>query len=168
MRLTIDRTGITFRVDGGHFTSSLDIMLPSYMHTALNEVRSCLNRIAPRWRSLDIEGESATVTMSDGEMFKTPYIAIPKIKDLEFWMEREREWLLSPSEEERPWRTALSEGDLEETRRSIRGSSGSFDQALSEAERRLRECQQGERTYSPSDSEIGPLQRLSAALKAIW
>ena len=168
MRLTIDRTGINFRVDGGHFTSSLDIMLPSYMHTALNEVRSCLNKIAPRWRSLDLENKTAIVTDSNGVKTKISYRMVPKKKDLEFWMEKEREWLLSPSEEERPWQTALSEGDLEETRRSTQGSSGSFDQALSEAERRLRECQQGERTYSPSDSEIGPLRRLSAALKAIW
>lgn len=168
MRLTIDRTGINFRLDREHFSSSLDIILPSYMRTALNEVRHHLNGVNPRWKSIVLESERATMISYGGIETEIPYRTIPNKKDLEFWVEREKEWLLSPDEEDKPWRTALSEGDLEETRKSIRGSSGSFDQALSEAERRLRECQQDERTYSPSDSEIGPLQRLSAALKAIW
>lgn len=151
--LTIDRIGINYRLDRGHFTSSIDVMLPTYMQTALNAVRGYLNTACPRWRRLVIAGDDAVVVTGNGRTCAIPVTELPQMDSVRKWIATEREWLLAPEdgEEEIAWQNAQSRGDSEEIPRWLvdlkRSETPSSESGSDRTERRP-----GRSTSSPCGS----------------
>lgn len=165
--LTIDRLGVNYRLDEGHFTSSLDIMLPRYMQTALNRARGYFNRAIPQWQKVIVIDDHAVAITASGGTVTVPKAEISAMEDIEIWMEAEREWLLTPDEgeEEIACLNARSPEELEEIPSWLEDLTSSAP-LLSEKGRGRTEPRPAPSTQSPSDSgERGVIERLCSSLK---
>lgn len=165
--LTIDRLGVNYRLDEGHFTSSLDIMLPRYMQTALNRVRSYLNRAIPRWRQLIVVGSNAVAITENGNTVTISKKEISAMEDIEIWMETEREWLLTPDEEEEEIAclNARSPEELEEIPSWLENLTSSAPLLSEKGNGRMELKQEPSTQYHSDSGEKGVIERLCSSLR---